>query len=166
MRKKATQFDVSNPEPIPEFVPPVLSSEPHAKPSEQPFFTVRVGRRTVRYAIVTVIIIGILFLAARIFHWHNWGLSAQEVQTRETATLVQKVGALMLLPTGETPVVASVTDAQSLKSQQPFYKDAQNGDVLLVYAQAERAILYRSSTNKIINVGPVYLNQDAPSSAQ
>ncbi|RWZ78146.1 MAG: hypothetical protein EOT04_02705 [Candidatus Chaera renei] len=75
----------------------------------------------------------------------------------DTKALVDRVGKLMELPTGETPTIATIQDKDKLKDQ-PFFKDAQNGDKILIYAQAKKAIIFRESNNKIINVGPIAIN--------
>lgn len=123
--------------------------------------TLRIPYRFFFYFAVLVVLVLMFFAAAFRFHWWDLGLTEQQIQAQEAAALVEKVSALMIVPTGETPVVATVTDAQSLKEGQAFYQDAENGDVLLVYSTAQRAILYRPSDNKIVNVGPVYLNPKA-----
>jgi hypothetical protein len=64
----------------------------------------------------------------------------------------------MELPVGETPTVATISDKEKLKDQ-PFFKMAENGDILFAYTTAMQAILYRPSTNKIINVAPITINQ-------
>lgn len=53
------------------------------------------------------------------------------------------------LPTGETPTLATVNDVSKLKAQ-AFFKNAQNGDKVLVYTKAGVAVLYRPSTQKVI----------------
>lgn len=80
---------------------------------------------------------------------------------KETANLVSTVGKLMELPADETPTVASIVDKEKLKDQ-AFFTKAENGDRLLAYTKAMLAILYRPSTNKIINVAPIALNQTPP----
>ena len=79
----------------------------------------------------------------------------------QTAKLIKgvtdRVGKLMVLPKGEVPTVATITDVDKLKADQPFYNDAQNGDQLLVYASARRAIIYSPGRNIIVNSGPVYV---------
>lgn len=76
----------------------------------------------------------------------------------EVNALIAKVSKLMALPTDETPTVATVTDASKVKDQ-PFFKDSQNGDKVLIYQKIGKAILYRESENKIIEVGAVNFNQ-------
>ena len=65
----------------------------------------------------------------------------------------------MSVPADETPTLASVTDKTKLKDQ-PFFKDAENGDQILIFPQAKKAIIYRESTNKLINVGPIAITTD------
>jgi hypothetical protein len=72
----------------------------------------------------------------------------------EVKTLIAKVSALVELPAGETPTIATVSDVEKLK-EQVFFKRAKNGDKVLIYAEAGRAVLYRPETNKIIEIGPV-----------
>lgn len=70
-----------------------------------------------------------------------------------------KVGRHYLLPTGETPVLATVTDKSQVSAL--FLKNAQNGDQILIYQRNRLAIVYRPSIDKIIAVGPV--TYDLPS---
>lgn len=74
-----------------------------------------------------------------------------EQQLRDT---IAKVGKLMVLPTSEEPTMATVSDPAKLQDQQ-FFANAQAGDIVLIYTQAHKAILYRSSVNKIIEVAPI-----------
>ncbi len=86
---------------------------------------------------------------------------------KATEELVAKVGKLILLP-NEKPTLATVLDAKKLVAEQPFYAGAENGDQLLVYAKAQKAILYSPSKNILINVGPVYFNNatDTPATTK
>lgn len=86
----------------------------------------------------------------------NPNLEAQ----KEAEALVTALGKLMELPIGETPTIATISDKEKLKDQ-PFFRMAENGDKLFAYNTARLAILYRPSTNKIINVAPIVINQPA-----
>lgn len=79
-------------------------------------------------------------------------------------SLVAEVGALIDLPQGENPTVATVSDPGKLKGQ-AFFSKAIVGDKVLIYPQAKKAILYRPSTRKIIEVGPVSFSTPTPTGA-
>ena len=80
----------------------------------------------------------------------------------EVDRLVSEVGSLIALPSDEKPTVATITDIEKLKDQ-PFFKNAKNGDKVLIYTNARKAILYRPSEKRIIEVGAVNINQATPS---
>ena len=84
------------------------------------------------------------------------------VTTQEVSWLQQSVGKLMTLP-NETPSTATVLDKEKLKGQ-AFFANAENGDKILIYSTAKKAILYRPSTEKIIEVMPIALDNTAASS--
>ncbi len=87
--------------------------------------------------------------------------SVQKAGTGPTAhtesEMVSAVGMLMILP-AETPSVATVTDLAPLESQ-AFFANAQVGDVLLMFPQARKAVLYRPAANKLIEVAPLTLSE-------
>lgn len=82
---------------------------------------------------------------------------AQKVKDDEDNSLKAKVAILMQLP-NEKPTVATV-DITKVKGQ-AFFKDAKNGDKVLIFAAARKAVIYRESTNKIINAGPIAVTSD------
>lgn len=84
-----------------------------------------------------------------------------EVAQMEQKNLVERVGRLIALPQGEEPAIATVSDVAKLKNQ-PFFVNAKNGDRVLIYSKAKKAILYDPIANKILEVGPVDLGQSAP----
>jgi uncharacterized membrane protein len=78
---------------------------------------------------------------------------------------INKVSALVNVPTDETPTVATVTDLSQLKNQ-PFFANAQVGDKVVIYQNAKEAILYRPSNNKIIQIAPLNTSQQTQAQAQ
>jgi len=83
----------------------------------------------------------------------------QELAKQEIDKVVEKVKKHIRLPEGEDPVMATIIDVESLVKEQPFYQGANNGDKVLVYPKAQKAILYSPLDDIIVNVGPVYLDQ-------
>lgn len=67
---------------------------------------------------------------------------------------VERVGKLILLPTDEEPQIIPIADALKLKDQ-PFFKNARDGNILLIYSKNKKAILYDPQVNQIINVAPL-----------
>jgi hypothetical protein len=61
------------------------------------------------------------------------------VAKQETDQLVEQVSKLIDLPKDETPTVATILDKEKLKDQ-PFFANAQNGDKILIYTKAKKAI--------------------------
>lgn len=110
-----------------------------------------------------IIIAGIFFLKYQ--NVQKAVTSPQVPQLEDTKQLVDEVGKLMVLPK-EVPTIATVTDITKLKNQ-PFFANAKNGDRVLLYTQAKKAILYRPSIKKIIDVEPINFtsNQIATGSA-
>lgn len=91
----------------------------------------------------------------------------QRLVQDEVKRLVAEVGKLIDLPQGEDPTVATVTDVEKL-SDQPFFAKAKNGDKVLIYATAKKAILYDPNTKKILDVAPVNIGSPSaqPSGAE
>ena len=112
--------------------------------------------------VIVWFIVGVAVGACAFFAWNmymkpNPAKVATQVQQAQVKDLIAKVGKLIILPTGEEPVVATINDAASLIKDQVFYKGAQNGDIVLVYQKASKAIVYSPTRNVIVNVGPIFL---------
>jgi len=82
----------------------------------------------------------------------------QEIAKEETAALVEKVSKLVVLPSGEEPVVATVTDKEKLKDQ-PVFEKAENGDKILIYSQAKKAYIYSPEKNVVVDIIPVNIGE-------
>ncbi len=80
--------------------------------------------------------------------------SLADAAKTDAQQLVTEVGKLIVLPAGETPTVATVTDASRLQAN-PFFANAKKGDRVLIYTKAKKAILYRPGEHKIVDVGPI-----------
>ena len=84
----------------------------------------------------------------------------QKVMQEEVQAVVEQVGQIMILPQGEQPTLATVSDLSQLKDQ-PFFVNAKIGDKVLLYANARKAILFDPVANKIVEVAPINIgNQE------
>lgn len=86
----------------------------------------------------------------------------QELAQKEVDDLLGNLSKLIILPDGEDPTVATVTDVEALKENQPFFEKAENGDKLVVYTNAKKAIIYSPTRNVIVNVGALLIDQGSP----
>ncbi len=92
--------------------------------------------------------------------------STENNQLSEEARAKQiksKVAKLISVPKDEIPTIASVTDTGKLNDQ-PFFKDAQNGDIIVIFPAAKKAIIYRESDNRLVNVGPIAITDSGAES--
>lgn len=72
--------------------------------------------------------------------------------------VLRLAGKLIVLPEGEKPTVATVTNLDPLY-ESPFFKNAKVGDKVIIYARSGKAILFRIDENKIVEVGPLNMKQ-------
>lgn len=83
---------------------------------------------------------------------------ANSTQQQISDAVISKARAAGIVATDstETPQLSVVTDVNALKSQSAdFYANVQEGDVLAVFSQAKKIIIYRSATGTIVNFGTV-----------
>lgn len=80
------------------------------------------------------------------------------VNLNDVGVVQQKIGEHYSLPANEEPAMFTVTDKEQITTE--FLKIAQNGDKVLVYQGAKRIIIYRPSTDRIIDIGPVVIAED------
>lgn len=74
-----------------------------------------------------------------------------DVLTDETSSILEKVALLIELPSNETPTISTITNVGNQISDS-LLKDTKKGDKVISYNVADRTIIYRPSTNKIIDV--------------
>ena len=110
------------------------------------------------WLLVLVIVAGAAYYFGRRRNVQGSSNTAAQAQ-QELQSVTTEVGKLMILPQGEEPTIATVSDKSKLTGQD-FFKNAQNGDKILIYANAKLAIIYRPSINKIVNVAPLFNAQN------
>lgn len=86
----------------------------------------------------------------------------------QAQAIIEKVRRHIVIPGTTEPTVATIVDVEALRAQNEFYKNAKNGDHLIV--TPTRAILYDPDADVILDVVPVQLtpppNQAAAQSSK
>ena len=90
-------------------------------------------------------------------------IDPQKIVQDERTALLAQVSRLIVLPTGEDPTLATVSNIDVLRAQ-PFFSNAKNGDRVLIYANAKKAILYDPDSDKIVEVAPIIIGLPQSSS--
>lgn len=136
---------------------------------EQSAYKMIKNKKKKKIALIILHIILILLLGASIYasityykKYTQLVKSPDSLAKEEVKNITREVGKLYNLPPDEEPTVATVLDKDKLKDQD-FFKNTENGDKVIVYAKAKKAILYRPSTNKLVEVGPVIYGSDGQS---
>lgn len=153
-------------QPIESATEPVRTSNTKQRSSK---FKSRFSWELATIAVLLLVIVGLAVVSSQLHHdktqlqakVSSLEANPQIALQKQTDDLLKQVSALMTLPSGETPTVANVSDVTQARQQSPFFKDAQNGDKVLMYVKASEAILYRPTTNKIILVAPLTFNDTA-----
>lgn len=101
-------------------------------------------------AALIVLILGFIFLIGwRLLN----GASGTGTGREQLQATLKKVDRLIVLPKDEEPTLATITDKGKISD--PFLAKGENGDQVLIYYKAKKAIIYRPRLNKIVDIGPV-----------
>lgn len=110
-----------------------------------------IGIASLIVLLIIFLVSGFIFLDKKRNEFRT--IHSPEKAEKEAKSLVAKVSQIYLLPS-ELPTVATVTDKSKL-SDQEFFTNAKEGDKVLIFPRNKLVILYRLSTNKIIEVAPL-----------
>ncbi|MCX6761276.1 MAG: LytR C-terminal domain-containing protein [Candidatus Moranbacteria bacterium] len=119
--------------------------------------------------IMVVVFLGLLGTSVYFYLKYRKAVANPNVAIQdEVKDISEKIGKFMELP-AEIPTVATVSDKEKLQGQ-AFFANAQNGDRVLIYSKSQKAILWRPTTNKVIEVaslgGNKVENISAPATSQ
>jgi len=108
------------------------------------------GKNKRTLGIISILIIIPVFVGLISFVQQRNLKNSQVLGANQVEDIIGKVGKLIDLPK-ETPTIATVSDISKLSGQE-FFAKAQNGDKVIIFPKAQKAILYRPATEKIIEV--------------
>ncbi|OGM96165.1 MAG: hypothetical protein A3B86_02555 [Candidatus Yanofskybacteria bacterium RIFCSPHIGHO2_02_FULL_38_22b] len=118
--------------------------------------------------LTSALVVAVVLVSGLAYYFYSQYSDLKEnpnkITQEETAKIVGRVSKLMVLPEGETPTLATVSDPEKLQTQ-PFFAKAKKGDKLLLYANARKAILYDLENNKIVEVAPINIGEPNKSPA-
>lgn len=123
------------------------------------------------FLVLTAVVLSYLYLKKnpQLLGYHTEQTQKEEPRDtrQELDVILADIKKVMLLTDSERPSLATVTEVEKMRSQS-FFKNAENGDKVLIYEQGKKALLWRPSTKMIIEVGTVNKeiatakNTDAP----
>jgi hypothetical protein len=98
--------------------------------------------------LIVLLAVGTIFLGYSYFNLKK-GYDPQTAEFKEVATSVKS---LINVSDSEELRVAKITEIDKLKAENAqFYKDAKNGQYLVVLATSQRVLIYDKGKNKIVN---------------
>lgn len=111
-------------------------------------------------SLVVVIVVLALFLLysqykLQTLSWDEKNISSPGVTVTASTTpqdIISMLGKHILLPEGD-PQIAEVRDVEKLQAQQAFFKNAENGDIIILYDTT--IFIYRPSKDIVIASGDV-----------
>lgn len=135
----------AEPQPAPQ---PQIVTKPASEPKQKLKKPKKRRRLQVAWLAAGVAVLLVAVGVSALIRWGSQPASSTAVLPAKTAQTVEEMAAI---ESDEQPVVLTVTD--KTKVQQEFLSRAENGDQVMLYYQARKAVLYRPSENKVIATG-------------
>jgi hypothetical protein len=105
----------------------------------------------VKYVIFTIV--GAVVVGIAIWYLFADRLTAEQKKEAYVQSIATKVSKLALTPPGETPTIGVIPDPTSITDNKEFFKNASQGDYLVVYPNARLMLIYSPARNIVINMG-------------
>src|SRR5258708_2362003 len=120
------------------------------------------SKRFLPIFLITLVVLAFVAVSAAAFYFYHQyqEVNRDKLAAQNDISSFLKVAAKSVLLPDEEPVVATVSDKTKLQ-EQAFFKAAENGDKVFIYAKNELAVLFRPSINKIIQVMPIQAGAQA-----
>lgn len=118
------------------------------------------NKKMSKFVKILILLLAVFFITSVSFAGYyykkvkDFTKSESALKDAKLSEVLEKVGKLVVLPQGEQPTLATVSDPSQLQNQ-PFFKSAKKGDIVLVYINARRAILYDPVADKVIDIAPL-----------
>ncbi len=117
----------------------------------------------VLFILIFLLLIGASSAALYFYHQYTTTNKAKLAAAQDMRDYMKVAGGAVLLPQ-EEPIAATVSDKNKLQSQ-AFFKSAQNGDKVFIYAKSGLAVLFRPSIGKIVQVSTIQVSDTVSAQA-
>ncbi len=120
------------------------------------------------FSVFRVVVAIVIITGIAAYFYNTSGSSSEKTQASEqkdAQALIAELEKIVVLPTGEEPTIATITDPEKLKDQ-PFFANAKAGYKVLVYQVAKKAFLYDPVSKRLIEVAPLIINDPAISTPE
>lgn len=116
--------------------------------------TIRFSKKKLVVSVLVIVVALAGFLAYREYsHTKDVANDPELAKQEEIKKTIKDVASHVQFNGVDKAVVSTVNDNELANLQkQDFFKEAQAGDKILVYAESKRVILFRPSLNKIVNM--------------
>jgi len=95
----------------------------------------------------------------------NGATEENKLTKEQEADLINKIKKHIMLPEDEQPVIAEIGNIEKLLQSEPvFYKNAKNGNIVLIYEKNQKAFIYDKENDFIVNTGSVVIGDEEKTS--
>jgi hypothetical protein len=131
---------------------------------KKPFF------HSKKRVVITALIALIFVAGGGAFGWYKWyqyqlSQNPAVIYAKKLKTITDIASQQVALPKGEQPVIATISDVTKLPNE-AFFKDAQDGDKILMYKKHKEAFLYRPTTGQVITEAVLDFENVVPTPVQ
>lgn len=107
-----------------------------------------------KYLVVVLVFLLVLAMGTTYYFYQKTKTNIPENPEKQLAEVIRMVSKHMVLPEGEVPTMATVSDPEKLKDQ-PFFMNAKKGDKVLIFSDSRKAVLYNPTADRIVEVAPI-----------
>ncbi len=121
--------------------------------------------KIISYSSLVLLVIGVTFVYQRYISAQDELVRLESIigtlqgtpgpKTEDEKKILEKVSRLIMIPPNESPTIFTVLNAEALSKEQSFFVGSINGDVLIVFRQSQKAIIYSPTRKMIVNAGPI-----------
>ncbi len=110
-------------------------------------------KSTIIWASLAAAVLTIAFMVAMAAIYKNETTKKEKARITEEQQIIDKISKLLRLP-NELPIVTTVYNEKDFENNNLF-RVVKKGDKILLFINAKQSVIYRPSTNQVIEVLPV-----------